>query len=117
MNNDSSFLENNSVRKIWHRNEWWFVIEDVILTLIYSPNAKGYINEIKLRDKELNKWYEEFVYSLEVDTENDKKKMDCTNLEGVFRIIQSIISPKAEPFKRWMAKLGRIRIEDVSKPD
>lgn len=116
MNNNRAFFENNSVRKILHKNEWWFVIEDVVLTLISSLNAQEYIDRMRLRDKELNEWYGEFVCPFEVDTEKDKKKMDCADLEGIFRIIQSIPSPKAEPCKRWMAKLARIRINEVTKP-
>jgi hypothetical protein len=72
---------------------------------------------MKLRDLELNKGWVQIVHTLEVETPGGKQKMNCANTEGVFRIIQSIPSPKAEPFKLWLAKVGYERIKEIENPE
>jgi len=103
MGTKMAVFKGKGIRKIIHNNEWWFVVEDVVLALIDSVNVKDYINKMRVRDAELSKGYGQFVHTLEVPTEGGKQKMNCANAEGIFRIIQSIPSPKAEPFKRWLA--------------
>ena len=105
------------VRKTIHNNEWWFVVEDVVLALIDSKDAKQYIQKMKSRDPELNKGWVQIVHTLLVETEGGKQKMICANTEGVFRIIQSIPSPQAEPFKRWLARVGYERIQEIEDPE
>ena len=100
-------FKNKSIRKIIHNNEWWFVVEDVVLALIDSSDPKQYVQRIKLRDPELAKGYVQFVHTLPVETAGGKQIMNCANTESIFRIIQSIPSPKAGPFKRWLAKVGK----------
>lgn len=100
-----------------HNNEWWFVVEDVVLALIYSSDPKQYIQRMKLRDPELSKGWVQIVHTLEVPTEGGKQMMNCANTEGIFRIIQSIPSLKAEPFKRWLAKVGYERIQEIENPE
>src|SRR4030042_2987520 len=87
------------IRKTIHNNEWWFVVEDVVLALIDSSDPKQYIQRMKLRDPELAKGWVQFVHTLLIKTEGGKQGMNCANTEGIFRIIQSIPSPQAEPFK------------------
>ena len=105
------------IRKTIHDNEWWFVVEDVVLALTDTVNPKDYINKMRRRDAELSKGYGQFVHTLEISTAGGKQKMNCANTEGVFRIIQSIPSPKAEPFKRWLAKVGYERIQEIENPE
>jgi len=105
------------IRKTLHNNEWWFVVEDVVLTLIDSVNVKNYINKMRRRDQELSMGWGQIVHTLEIPTEGGKQKMNCANTEGVFRIIQSLPSPKAEPFKRWLAKVGYERIQEIENPE
>ncbi len=107
----------NKIRKTIYLNEWWFVVEDVILALTDSSNPKQYIQRMKYRDPELAKGYVQIVHTLEVETEGGKQKMICSNTEGIFRIIQSIPSPKAEPFKRWLAKVGYERVQEIEDPE
>ena len=92
-------------------------MEDVVLALIDSANVKDYINKMRRRDQELSKGYGQIVHTLEVPTEGGKQKMNCANTEGIFRIIQSIPSPKAEPFKRWLAKVGYERVQEIEDPE
>lgn len=112
-----ALFQGKTVRKTIHNNEWWFVVEDVVLALINSNDPKQYIQRMKQRDPELAKGYVQFVHTLEVSTEGGKQKMLCANTESIFRIIQSIPSPKAEPFKRWLAKVGYERIQEIEDPE
>lgn len=112
-----ALFQSKEIRKTIHNNEWWFVVEDVVLALIDSSDPKQYIQRMKQRDEELNKGWVQFVHTLDVDTEGGKQKMNCANTEGIFRIIQSIPSPKAEPFKRWLARVGYERVQEIEDPE
>lgn len=105
------------VRKTIHNNEWWFVIEDVVAILTDSIDPKGYIKDMRRRDGELAKGWGQIATPLSVATPGGPQKMICANTEGIFRIIQSIPSPKAEPFKRWLAKVGYERIQEIEDPE
>jgi DNA-damage-inducible protein D len=112
-----ALFKGKRIRKTLHKNEWWFVVEDVVLVLTDSVNVKDYINKMRARDEELSKGYGQIVHTLEVPTEGGKQKMNCANTEGIFRIIQSIPSAKAEPFKRWLAKVGYERVQEIENPE
>ena len=115
--NKIAIFEGKKIRKIIYNNEWWFVVEDIVLALIDSSNPKQYIQRMKLRDPELAKGYVQLVHTLPIPTSGGTQKMVCANTEGVFRIIQSIPSSKAEPFKRWLAKVGYERIQEIENPE
>src|SRR3990167_8108615 len=115
--NKLAFFESKEVRRVWHNNEWWFVVEDVVLALIDSNDPKQYIQRMKLRDPELAKGYVQFVHTLSISTPGGAQKMNCANTEGLFRIIQSIPSPKAEPFQLWLAKVGYERVQEIENPE
>ncbi len=112
-----TLFKGNVVRKTLHKNEWWFVVEDVVLALIESNDPKQYIQRMKQRDPELTKGWVQIVHILDVPTEGGKQKMLCANTEGIFRIVQSIPSPKAEPFKRWLASVGYERVQEIENPE
>lgn len=112
-----AIFRNRKIRKTIHKNEWWFVVEDVVAALTDSSNPKDYINKMRLRDNELSKGYGQFVHTLHIETSGGKQKMNCANTEGIFRIIQSIPSPKAEPFKRWLARVGYERVQEIEDPE
>lgn len=118
-----ALFRNKGIRKKVHRGEWWFVINDVIQVLIDSKDPAQYFKRMKVRDKELaeliNKGGVQFVPPLmiEMNTLGGKQKMYCWNTEGIFRLVQSINSPKAEPFKRWLAKVGFERIQEIEDPE
>ena len=116
-NTQIAIFKGKQVRKTIFEKEWWFVVEDVVLSLIDSNDPKQYIQRMKLRDPELTKGWVQIVHTLEVPTEGGKQKMLCANPEGIFRIIQSIPSPKAEPFKRWLAKVGYERVQEIENPE
>lgn len=116
-------FKKQKIRRTLYNNEWWFVINDVVKSLTDSMDAAQYFKRLKQRDPELAKLTAkggvQFVppLMLEVETEGGIQKMYCWNTEGVFRLIQSIPSPKAEPFKRWLAKVGYERVQEVENPE
>jgi len=110
-------FKGRKVRRTIHNNEWWFVIADVVVALTDSVQPEGYLKDMRRRDPELSKGWGQIATPLPVDTEGGKQSMNCANTEGIFRIIQSIPSPKAEPFKRWLAKVGYERIQEIENPE
>ena len=105
------------IRKTIHKNEWWFVIKDVVAALTDSTQPEGYIKDMRRRDAELAKGWGQIATPLSVQTAGGVQKLNCANTEGIFRIIQSIPSPKAEPFKRWLAKVGYERVQEIEDPE
>lgn len=110
-------FKDKKIRRTLYNNEWWFVVEDVVLALIDSNDPKQYIQRLKQRDEELAKGWVQIVHTLDVPTEGGNQKMICANPEGIFRIVQSIPSPKAEPFKRWLARVGYERVQEIENPE
>ena len=115
--NHPVLFEQKEVRRVWHQEKWWFVIVDVVAVLTDSVQPDGYIKDMRRRDEELNKGWGQIATPLLVETAGGKQKINCANLEGIFRIIQSIPSPKAEPFKRWLAKVGKERLDEIENPE
>jgi hypothetical protein len=105
------------IRKTIHNNEWWFVIMDVITALTDSAQPDGYIKDMRRRDIELAKGWGQIATPLSVQTAGGIQKLNCANTEGIFRIIQSIPSSKAEPFKLWLAKVGYERVQEIEDPE
>jgi hypothetical protein len=118
-----ALFKGTKIRKTIYQNEWWFVINDVIEALTDSKDPAQYFKRLKQRDEELakltNKGEVQFVppLMLEIETAGGAQKMYCWNTEGIFRLIQSIPSPKAEPFKRWLAKVGYERVQEIEDPE
>jgi DNA-damage-inducible protein D len=110
-------FQDKKIRRVWFNNEWWFVVEDVVFVLIDSKDVKQYINKMRQRDKELNKGWVQFVHTLPLPTLGGLQSMNCANTKSIFRLIQSIPSPKAEPFKLWLAQVGYERVEEIQNPE
>ena len=110
-------FKGREIRRTLHNNEWWFVIIDVVAVLTDSVNPSGYIKDMRRRDKELAKGWGQIATPLSTETKGGKQKLNCANTEGIFRIIQSIPSLKAEPFKRWLAKVGYERVQEIEDPE
>ena len=112
-----SIFKNKKIRKVLHKNEWWFSILDIIEALTDSPQPKTYWAKMKERDSSMSESFP-FWEQLKLESSDGKQYLtDCSNTEGVFRIIQSIRSPKAEPFKRWLAKVGFERVQEIENPE
>lgn len=119
MDTKIALFRGKEVRKILHDNEWWFSVIDVIAVLTDSSNARDYWYKMKVRVKEED-GFEVSTVCRQLKLESPDAKMretDCSNTEGIFRIIQSIPSPKAEPFKRWLAKVGYERVQEIEDPE
>ena len=100
------------------QNEWWFSVVDVCGALTDSIDSGAYWRKLKQRLNEEGSEVVTFCHGLKLEASDGKKyETDCVNTEGVFRIIQSIPSPKAEPFKRWLAKVGYERVQEIEDPE
>ncbi|MBI4918754.1 Bro-N domain-containing protein [archaeon] len=104
--NSLAVFQDKKIRNIWFNEEWWFSLEDVVFALTDSRDPKQYIQKMKQRDNSLDKGWVQIVRTLLMQTFGGAQSVNCINTEGAFRIIQSIPSPKAEPFKLWLAKEG-----------
>lgn len=112
-------FQDKKIRSVWNEEEgqWYFVVEDVVEALTNSTDPKQYVKRMKLRDPELSKGWVQIVPILVVPTAGGPQKMRCANVKGLFRIIQSIPSPKAEPFKLWLAQVGYERVQEIENPE
>lgn len=112
-------FQDKKIRSVWNDEEeqWYFVIEDVVEALTDSKDPKQYVKRMKLRDPELAKGWVQIVPTLVVQTPGGPQRMKCANVKGLFRIIQSIPSPKAEPFKQWLAQVGYERMLEIENPE
>ena len=113
-----ALFKGKEIRKILHQGEWWFSVVDVCEVLTGSVDAGAYWRKLKQRLQEESNEVVTFCHGLKLMSSDGKKyKTDCANTEGVFRIIQSIPSPKAEPFKLWLAKIAKERIDEIGNPE
>lgn len=112
-------FESKEIRSVWNEKEqkWYFVVEDVVAVLTDSKDPKQYVKRMRQRDAELAKGWVQIVPTLLVQTQGGLQKMGCANAKGLLRIIQSIPSPKAEPFKLWLAQVGSDRLDEIENPE
>ncbi len=112
-------FENQKIRTVWveSEEEWYFSVKDVVSVLTESTNPKDYISKMRRRDPELSKGWGQIVHPLSVQTSGGPQKENCATMEGIFRIIQSIPSKRAEPFKIWMAQVAAERVNQMIDPE
>ncbi len=113
-----AIFKGKEIRKTIHNNEWYFSIVDIISALTDSLDSTDYLKKIRKRDKKLKSYMGTNCPQVEMFTQTGKKRKTLAgNTEHIFRIVQSIPSPKAEPFKRWLAKVGYERIQEIEDPE
>ncbi len=113
-----ALFKGRKIRKTIYSNEWWFSVVDVCEALTDSVDAGAYWRKLKQRLTEEGSEVVTFCHGLKLPSPDGKmRETDCANTEGIFRIIQSIPSPKAEPFKRWLAKVGYERVQEIENPE
>lgn len=112
-----ALFQEKTIRRTWHEKQWWFAVADVVAVLTDSVDPIQYIKKLRSRDNELAQGWVQIVTPLRIETEGGIQRINCANTEGLLRIIQSIPSPKAEPFKRWLAKVGFERIQEIENPE
>lgn len=111
-------FDGKQIRKTIHNDEWWFSVVDVVAVLTDSTDPKDYWYRIKKREKLSGVELSTICRQLKLPAADGKKYItDCANTEGMFRIIQSIPSPKAEPFKLWLAQVGYERVQEIENPE
>ena len=114
-----AIFKGKEIRKTIYNDEWWFSIIDVVEVLSESKRPRKYWSDLK--KKLMDEGYlqlSEKIGQLKLQSSDGKlRETDCANTEGIFRIIQSIPSPKAEPFKRWLAKVGYERVQEIEDPE
>lgn len=117
---DIKLFESKQIRSIWSEDDrkWYFSITDVVAALTDSPNPRDYWYRIKQREKISGIELSTICRQLKLEAPDGKlRETDCSHTEGLLRIIQSIPSPKAEPFKRWLARVGYERLEEIENPE
>jgi len=111
-------FQNKKIRRIWHNNEWYFSVIDVIEALTDSSNPRNYWSMLKKREAEHEIELSTNCVQLKLPSSDGKSyETDCATTQSLFRIIQSIPSPKAEPFKLWLAKVGYERVQEIQNPE
>jgi DNA-damage-inducible protein D len=122
LTNHMAIFQGNRIRRVLHDGEWWFVITDIIAALTNSANPSDYLKKIKKRDTSLSEAFKggdklSPPLGLLIETPGGRQRLQCWNTEGVFRLIQSVPSPQAEPFKRWLARVGYERVQEIENPE
>lgn len=113
----SIMFQQKEIRRIWYKDQWWFSILDIVTVLTDSPTPKTYWAKIKKRDPNLVQLFPIWE-QLKFKAKDGKfYATDCASMENILRIIQSIPSPNAEPFKQWLAKVGYERIQETGDPE
>ena len=116
--NHIAVFQETTIRRVWHNEEWWFALTDVIVVLTDSADPRQYIKKMRSRDAALDaNWGTTCTPLALLAPDGKMRETNCANTEGLFRIIQSIPSPKAEPFKRWLAKVGKERLDEIENPE
>ncbi len=118
--NKLAVFQEKEIRRVWHKDEWWFSIVDVVEALTESPQPSRYWNELRARMQSESGNDELFANTEKLKMKSLDGKMrgtEAANTESMFRLIQSIPSPKAEPFKQWLAKVGYERIQEIENPE
>lgn len=119
-NNSIQLFEDRKIRTAWdeEKEEWYFSVQDVVAVLSESTDPKQYIKKMRARDPQLSANWGTICTPVQMLAADGKqRKVQAANTEGILRIILSIPSPKAEPFKRWLAQVGRERIEETIDPE
>ena len=120
MDNEIKLFEGNQIRSIWdnEREEWYFSIVDIVGVLTESENPRKYWSVLKTRLKKEGNELATICSQLKIKaTDGKMRSTDVADMQGIFRIIQSVPSPKAEPFKMWLAEVGKERIDEIIDPE
>lgn len=119
-NEELEFFFDDKVRKVWHKQqeEWYMSVSDVVSVLTDSKDVKQYIKKMRSRDPELNFNWGTICTPIQMTAQDGKKRrVNAANIQGILRIIQSIPSKKAEPFKLWLAQVGKERLDEIADPE
>ncbi len=111
-------FQGKGIRRVWEEDEWYFSVIDIVEAITDSTIPKRYWSDLKIKLKDEGFEPYEKIVQLKLPAEDGKMRMtDCANTKTIFRLIQSIPSPKAEPFKQWLAKVGYERVQEIENPE
>ncbi|MFA5318084.1 MAG: Bro-N domain-containing protein [Patescibacteria group bacterium] len=110
-------FQNKKIRRIWHNDEWFYSVVDIVEVLTDSPTPRQYWGKVKQREFVDIQSYPIWVQLKLLSADGKKYATDCVNTKSAFRLIQSIPSPKAEPFKLWLAQVGKERLDEIENPE
>src|SRR3989344_1918578 len=110
-------FKRKEVRKVFQDGEWWFSVKDVLEALTDVTDGTRYASDLRRKDQGLNERYSEITRTLEYGSNGGKQKTTFVNIEGIFRLMQSVPTGKAEDFKKWLAKVGFERIQEIQNPE
>ena len=117
-NNKLILFQNKGIRRTWFKEDWYYSLVDIVEALTDSSNPTDYLKKMRKRDAELGSYIGTNCPYVEMLTHTNKKRnVLAGNIKDVFRLIQTIPSPRAEPFKRWLAKVGKDRIDEIENPE
>lgn len=115
--NKLAVFQDKNIRRIWHENEWFYSVVDIVEVLTDSPTPRQYWGKVKDREFVKNQLSPIWVRLKLIANDGKKRLTDCVNSKGAFRLIQSIPSKKAEPFKQWLAQVGKERLDEIENPE
>ncbi|MBI4145545.1 Bro-N domain-containing protein [Candidatus Woesearchaeota archaeon] len=110
-------FQDKKIRRTWFNEEWWFVAADIIAAVTDSKDPAGYLKDMRRRDESFSEGWGKIATTLGIDTPGGKQELNCVSTKGAFRLLQSIPSPKAEPFKQWLAQVGYERVQEIENPE
>lgn len=119
METKTAIFRSRKIRKVIHRGEWWFSVVDIMGALVENQNPRRYWSDLKIKLKKegYSQLYEKIVQLKLLGPDDKEYLTDCGNTETIFRVIESIPSPKAEPLKRWLARVGYERVQEIEDPE
>ncbi len=112
-----ALFKGKAIRRKWFNDEWWFVASDIVSALTDSKDPNGYLKDMRRRDEGFNEGWGQIATPLKIMTSGGEQSINCVSAKGAFRLIQSIHSRKAEPFKRWLAQVGYERVQEIENPE
>jgi hypothetical protein len=110
-------FQSREIRKIHHGGEWWFSVKDVVESLIDAVDGTSYVRTIRSRDPGLNSGWDQIVRTFPFQSGSGVQQTNFINIEGLFRLLQSVPSKKVEPFKKWLARVGFERLQEIENPE
>lgn len=113
----TDLFKHKEVRKVFDHGEWWFSVKDILEALTDTPDGTRYAADLRSRDTGLDERYSEITRTLTFGSNGGRQKTTFINIEGIFRLMQSVPSGKAEAFKKWLAKVGFERIQEIQNPE
>src|SRR3972149_6587430 len=112
-----ALFKGKAIRRKWFNDEWWFVAADIVSALTDSKDPNGYLKDMRRRDEGFNEGWGKIATPLKIMTSGGEQSINCVSTKGAFRLIQSVPSKKAEPFKKWLAQVGYERLQEIEDPE